>query len=568
MANQWFVKSGTDEDGPFTSSQLKKLVEQGRITPETSVRRGEGGKWVPLSTLTQWFVKSGTDEHGPFTSSQLKKLAEKGRITPETSVRRGEVGKWVPASRIKGLFPVPESPPVESSQQPPPAESSQQPPPAESSQQPPPVESSQQPPSVQKAETHNPANNNPANPQPTNITIEDTPDVPPDQKHRTASTRRLHLSTYLWGVIGVAALLLISLVGFFVFSGSRISLKKEELLTTEQLVAKSEASVAFIKGRRSTGTGFLIQNNVLATNRHVIDDELLRHLEVHFPSAPDEKIGPYTAQILYVDDTIDFALLTVDTPLSSLDCAEAYTFRRGQEIVVIGNPGISNDVVLQNAVSRGVMSTQTMIDGHQYNQLGVSINSGNSGGPVLDQSGIVIGVVTLKASKQEGLGFSIPIQAVNASLRKAEAMSDADVALAQSIHRARVVFKHVNTSSEGYKLCMQLYALAMEYAIDSGHSASNGLSAARKKIGSGIATIDEALVGDLKKEMSAISTDLVIPDSTRQRIVDFWTNYLELKNYVENPRGSSRSYRAKYRELSDAHDRLSETVKLLLGGSE
>jgi len=54
-------------------------------------------------------------------------------------------------------------------------------------------------------------------------------------------------------------------------------------------------------------------------------------------------------------------------------------------------------------------------------------------------------------------------------------------------------------------------------------------------------------------------------DSTRQRVVGFWTNYLEIKSYVENPRVTYSSYRAKYSELSDAHDRFAESVKLLLG---
>lgn len=503
----------------------------------------------------QWFIKSGAKQHGPFSSSQLKKLAEQGRITPEISVRRGEVGNWVPASKIKGLFPDTRSasPPVEES-------------PAQPQWQP-----------VEEPQVHN-ASDDPVTPPAVNIAIDDTPAVPPHLKRRSSSIRLPQLSPYIWGGIGAVAVLLISIVGFFAFSGDKSQTtagngrsnesNAQKLLSTEQLVAKSESSVAFIKGRLSTGTGFLIQKNILATNRHVIDGELTRHMTIHFPSAPDEKRGPYAAEVLYIDDTIDFALLKVDAPLPPLNCAEAYTFRRGQEILVIGNPGISKDVVLQNAVSRGVMSTQTVIDGQQYNQLGVSINSGNSGGPVLDQSGAVIGVVTLKASEQEGLGFSIPIQAVNATLRKANALSDQEIANTQSMHRARVVYKYVNASGLVYKLGMAAYTEAMATAIDSGLSASTGLTAVRSKIESQIAAYDEVLIGDLKKELSSISTDPNIPDSTRQRTVDFWTNYLELKSYVENPRGSYSSYRAKYSELSDAHDRLAESVKLLLGVSE
>lgn len=78
---------------------LRAATDAGRLPERTR------HKWRPPNMAHQWFVKSGRKEHGPFLSSQLKKLAEQGRITPETSVRRGEVGNWVPASKIKGLFP-------------------------------------------------------------------------------------------------------------------------------------------------------------------------------------------------------------------------------------------------------------------------------------------------------------------------------------------------------------------------------------------------------------------------------------------------------------------------------
>jgi len=51
-----------------------------------------------------WFVQVKGTAQGPFTSAQLKQFAAKAKVTPETSVRLGEDGTWVPAAKVKGLF--------------------------------------------------------------------------------------------------------------------------------------------------------------------------------------------------------------------------------------------------------------------------------------------------------------------------------------------------------------------------------------------------------------------------------------------------------------------------------
>jgi hypothetical protein len=56
--------------------------------------------------FTTWYVKVGAKEHGPYLPSQLKRLAEEGKVSPESEVRRGTDGSWVRARRVKGLFPV------------------------------------------------------------------------------------------------------------------------------------------------------------------------------------------------------------------------------------------------------------------------------------------------------------------------------------------------------------------------------------------------------------------------------------------------------------------------------
>ncbi len=92
-------------------------------------------------------------------------------------------------------------------------------------------------------------------------------------------------------------------------------------LTTAQIVARCEPSVALIKGKVSSGTGFLVRYGVIATNAHVIEEEFVSNLEVRFPSAPAGNQGPLNAQLLYEDRKRDIAFLAVKSDLPMLRVA-------------------------------------------------------------------------------------------------------------------------------------------------------------------------------------------------------------------------------------------------------
>lgn len=62
---------------------------------------------------TDWFYRAGDTETGPLSSGVLKQLAGQGLVTPQTLVRKGPRGRWVPAAKVKGLFVQPPSPPAE-----------------------------------------------------------------------------------------------------------------------------------------------------------------------------------------------------------------------------------------------------------------------------------------------------------------------------------------------------------------------------------------------------------------------------------------------------------------------
>ena len=136
-------------------------------------------------------------------------------------------------------------------------------------------------------------------------------------------------------------------------------------LSSAEIAAESEPSIALISGDGSVGTGFLVRPGILATNAHVIDGEFMTTLRVRFPSAEKDQQGPLLADLLYEDTHRDLAFLQVKSTLPPLRIAESYRFRKGEDVTVIGNPGAGNQLILENAISRGLMSTRTSLQGQR-----------------------------------------------------------------------------------------------------------------------------------------------------------------------------------------------------------
>ena len=116
-----------------------------------------------------------------------------------------------------------------------------------------------------------------------------------------------------------------------------------------------------------------------------------------------------------------------------------YIFKKGQPIFTIGNPGLGNDQgFLKNALSKGVISTKTSVNGLEYFQLGISVNPGNSGGPVIDEQGKVVGMVTLKARMAEGVALCIPPDLIMFLCAKAKRQNGGDLEAIKEKHNKAI----------------------------------------------------------------------------------------------------------------------------------
>ena len=144
-------------------------------------------------------------------------------------------------------------------------------------------------------------------------------------------------------------------------------------------------------------------------------------------------------------------------------------------------------------------------------------------------------------------------------------MNRYDIELAQANHRWRVAYRSIVRLGHIYKRVMQFCLLAAQGEMN--HELSKmDLSIIQDKVQSEInGPFNHALFQVLSGEIDQISSDQNLSESTRQKLAEFWSNYLKLKRYVENPQGTINTYQAKCNELCERHDRLSKSLKVMLG---
>ena len=167
---------------------------------------------------------------------------------------------------------------------------------------------------------------------------------------------------------------------------------------------------------RALGSGFLISaDGRILTNNHVISGS--SKIEVRFSDG-----SRYTAKVLVADRADDLALIQIDPKkkLPYLKLDDSDQLQVGQKVLAIGNPfGFSGTLTtgIVSSLAREIRSENSTLEG--LIQTDAAINEGNSGGPLLDSQGNVIGINTAilaPSGGNIGIGFAMPINRAKAML--------------------------------------------------------------------------------------------------------------------------------------------------------
>jgi S1-C subfamily serine protease len=178
--------------------------------------------------------------------------------------------------------------------------------------------------------------------------------------------------------------------------------------TTEQIVRDALPAVVTVETSEGRGSAFFIAPDRLLTNAHVVGRNAWVRLK-----GPDGL--DLDATVERSDTDYDVAVLKVRQPKAkqaTLNLGSLEQTRAGEQVIAIGSPlGL-----LQNTVTKGILSGYRQMGPTLLVQTDAALNPGNSGGPLLDGHGLVIGINSALIRGAQGLNFAIAIDHAKALL--------------------------------------------------------------------------------------------------------------------------------------------------------
>lgn len=197
---------------------------------------------------------------------------------------------------------------------------------------------------------------------------------------------------------------------------SIVGIKIEYTVNTQSFFGRSSSSTA-----TASGSGIIISDDgYILTNNHVVSSstsesnsyyQITDAGKVTVTLFGDET--EYEAKIVGQDEQTDLAVIKIEkTGLTKAEFADSDSVKVGEFAMAVGNP-VNMDSTVTTGIVSAVNRKITDSDGKTYTciQTDAAINSGNSGGALVNSEGKVIGINTLKLSGTgiEGIGFAIPI---------------------------------------------------------------------------------------------------------------------------------------------------------------
>lgn len=190
----------------------------------------------------------------------------------------------------------------------------------------------------------------------------------------------------------------------------------EDGLASKEILEEANNSVVIIYASGSTqssyGSGFIISSDgYIVTNQHVVDGASLVSVEMNNGKT-------YNARIVGESEDNDIAVLKISaTDLPAITLGKSSNCYIGERVYALGCPeGYDFPWTVTSGIISSTSRTLKVTDSNgDYEktmnliQTDTAVNSGNSGGPLINVRGEVIGIITLKITNTAGLGFAIPI---------------------------------------------------------------------------------------------------------------------------------------------------------------
>jgi len=181
-----------------------------------------------------------------------------------------------------------------------------------------------------------------------------------------------------------------------------------------EVIKRSINSVVIVRTLSSLGSGFFISDGYIVTNEHVIEDKNGGISQAIQIVTNDNQA--YNAELIGYIKNLDLALLKTKTGYTPLILEKSENVRIGEKVIAIGTPeGLSFSATdgIVSAVGRTGFGTAG-----SYVQTNAQLNPGNSGGPLLNKNGDVVGMNNFKLVDSEGIGFALESDKIKEGINK------------------------------------------------------------------------------------------------------------------------------------------------------
>ena len=169
------------------------------------------------------------------------------------------------------------------------------------------------------------------------------------------------------------------------------------------------------------GSGIILTDNgYILTNEHVVGSKF-SNCYVTLENGKN-----YNGTVLWADSNIDLAIVKImANDLDYIELGDSDSISLAEEVYAIGNPiGIEFQRTVTKGIISGINRTIKLNENEQESymedliQTDATINQGNSGGPLINQNGQLIGINTVKITDAEGIGFAVPVNIIKPILER------------------------------------------------------------------------------------------------------------------------------------------------------